>query len=293
MGPLIRILICMALLGVVAAPAAPAAEPEEREGFAGAFQLKASNGYSILAFLNERRSDGQGFVNLFVVGDEGGAIYSTRAKVTAEEVRVDLGRLGEIDLDFVPSGRRKAERSACDPQPVKFDAGHYEGTIEFRGEEGYTRASATRVPLVIRPLLSLVCGGGGGGGETLGSSLPGARLRVFDRGQARRLSLQINANRPGARMSFEATTQERRDGIDIFRAVEGVAPGSAFDYDPLLSTATLDPPAPFSGSAGFHRNALPANRWTGNLAIDFPGRSGVPLTGSKVRAGLVHAHLFP
>jgi len=293
MGPLIRILICMALLGALASPAAAAAEPEEREGFAGAFHLKASNGYSILAFLSERRSDGQGFVNLFVVGGEGGAIYSTRAKVTAEEVRADLGRLGEIDLDFVPSGMRKAERSACDPQPVKFDAGHYQGTIEFRGEEGYTRASATRVPLVIGPLLSIACGGGGGGGETLGSNLPGARLRVFARGQARRLSLQVNANRPGARMSFEATTQERRDGVDIFRAVEGVAPGSAFDYDPLLSTATLDPPAPFSGSARFHRKAPAANRWTGNLAIDFPGRSNVPLAGSKVRAGLVHAHLNP
>lgn len=292
MALLVRALICLALLGVLAAPAALAAEPEEREGFAGAFQLKASNGYSITVLAMERRSDGQGFLLIFASSEKAGVFYSTKAKVTAEGIEADLGRLGRIDVDLKLSGRKKVERSSvCDPESVKFPGGRYEGTIEFRGEEGYTRASATRVPLILSPYLNILCPGDGG--EGLGPGLPGARLRVFARGQARRLSLQVNANRPGARMFYEALTEEIRDGIEISRAVEGVVPGSSFDYDPLLRTATLDPPAPFSGSASFHRNALPANRWTGNLAIDFPGRSNVPLTGAAVRAGLVHAHLNP
>jgi hypothetical protein len=57
----------------------------------------------------------------------------------------------------------------------------------------------------------------------------------------------------------------------------------------MLRTAVLAPPAPFSGSATFYRFAKAANRWTGNLAIDFPGRARVPLVGSRFEATLVHA----
>lgn len=285
-------LACL-VLGVVAAPPASGAEEEEREGFAGAFQVKASNGYSITALVSQRRSDGQGFLLLFVTRKGNGVLYSARAKVTPDEVEADLGPLGEIDFDLVLSGREKRERSSCDPQPVEFPAGVYRGTFEFRGEEGFTRASTARTRLLIKPLLSIICPGDGGGGETFGPGLPGARLRVFARGQARRLSFQVNANRPGAQVFYEARTQEVRDGIEISRFVEGTAPGGAFDYDPLLRTATLAPPAPFSGSAGFHRAAPPTNRWTGNLAIDLPGRSDVALAGAATRAGLVHSRLSP
>lgn len=284
-------LACLAL-GVVWVPAAGAAEEEEREGFGGAFQVKASDGYSITALVSQRRSDGQGFLLLFVTRKREGVLYSTRAKVTPDEVEVDLGPLGEIDFDLVLSGREKRERSLCDPQPVEFSAGTYRGTFEFRGEESYTRASATRVPLRMRPLLNIVCGGETSI-ESSGSTLPGARLRVFARGQARRLSFQVNANRPGARVFYEARTQEMRDGIEITRFVEGIALGDAFAWDPLLRTATLTPPAPFSGGASFHRAAAPLNRWTGDLALDFPGRSNVRLAGAATRAGLVHAHLNP
>lgn len=289
--PLVAGLVCLVMCTAWVASAS--AVEEEREGFAGAFQVKASNGYSITVLASQRRSDGKGFLLLFVTRKGDGVLYSTRARVTPNEVEADLGPLGEIDLDLVLSGREKKERSSCDPQPVEFPAGQYRGTFEFRGEEGYARASATKARLVIRPLLDIVCPGDGGGGETFGSGLPGARLRVFARGQARRLSLQVNANRPGGRVFYEASTREMRNGIEISRFVEGTAPGDAFAYDPLLRTATLAPPAPFSGSARFLRAARPTNRWTGNLAIDFPGRSSVALAGAALRAGLVHSRLNP
>ena len=73
----------------------------------------------------------------------------------------------------------------------------------------------------------------------------------------------------------------------ISRDIELHFGAGAFSYDPLLRTATLAPPAPFSGRASFHRGAVLENRWTGNLAIDFPGRSNVPLTGPGIGASLV------
>ncbi|HSK50953.1 MAG TPA: hypothetical protein VK889_10735 [Solirubrobacterales bacterium] len=286
--------LCVLAIGP-AASAGPSfaalAEEEEREGWAGAFRVKASNGYSIEALILQGPGD-KGFLLLFVTHEGGGVFYSTRAKVTPDEVEADLGPLGEIDFDLVLSGRERKERSSCDPQPVEFPAGTYRGTFEFRGEEGYARASATKARLIIRPLMEIVCPGDGGG-ESGGPMLPGARLRAFSRGNADHLSLQVNANRPGARVFYEARTEEMRDGIEISRFVEGIAPRGTFSWDPLLRRATLAPPAPFSGSASFHRVAAPASRWTGDLAVDFPGRSDVRLAGAAMRAGLARAHLDP
>lgn len=234
----------------------------------------------------------RGFVLLFATRKGSSAFYATRAKVTADEVEADLGPLGEIDFDLVLSGREKEERSSCDRDPIEFPAGIYRGTFEFRGEEGFTRASATKAPLRIKPFLGIICPGSSRG-EGFSPIYPGARLRVFSRGNANHSSLQINANRPGARVFYEARTQEMRGGIEISRFVEGIVPGGAFAWDPLLRTARLAPPAPFSGSASFHRAAAPANRWTGDLAVDFPGRSDVRLAGSAFRAGLARAHLSP
>jgi hypothetical protein len=66
-------------------------------------------------------------------------------------------------------------------------------------------------------------------------------------------------------------------------------PASAFRYDPDLRTATLSPPAPFSGSATLarSRNSVPPT-WTGHLAIEFPGRE-VALAGPGMNVHLEHA----
>ena len=74
-------------------------------------------------------------------------------------------------------------------------------------------------------------------------------------------------------------------------AVSVSGPASVFGFEPGLGTATLEPRAPFSGSAVFHRGARPANRWRGDLSVDFPGLSDVSLAGTKMRANLVHAAL--
>ena len=66
---------------------------------------------------------------------------------------------------------------------------------------------------------------------------------------------------------------------------------TVFDFDPELRSAVLSPPAPFSGSALFRRGAEPANRWTGSLAVDFPGNSDVSLVGARFDVHLRHARL--
>ncbi len=58
-----------------------------------------------------------------------------------------------------------------------------------------------------------------------------------------------------------------------------------------MRTATLSPPAPFSGTASLRRdpNAV-SPLWSGNLTLAFPGHT-VPIAGPAVHVSLEHAKL--
>jgi hypothetical protein len=143
----------------------------------------------------------------------------------------------------------------------------------------------------VLPPTTSFCGSGSGYGEARGSNEVGARLRGVSFAHGRTLSFQVNKNHQTARTFFKAEIGERRDGIVIHRAVEGVAPAGAFRYDPNLKTAQLAPPQPFSGSAALVRDpdSFPP-RWSGKLTLDFLGHPDVPLAGPEVGVTLVHAH---
>lgn len=292
-------IVCAVLLfGLVTVPSSSADAP----GAVGTFRTKASNGNSIFGIAFSRRADGRGNVTLFVGKKGAGAVYFAPATVIASanatpeiihppaEIRADLGALGRIDLAFDGSSAViERSPSACHGNTIKFETGSYQGAFEFHGEEGYAEANSTSVETSIAPLLSC---GTSVGGETRGSPLPGARLRLSSHRGGRALSLQVNQNRPGARTIFEASLHERVHGIGIKRIVEGTAPSASFAFSSDLRRATLRPPAPFSGSAAFHREASPTNRLTGDLAVDFPGHSNVRLAGAGVKATLVAAQII-
>jgi hypothetical protein len=65
-----------------------------------------------------------------------------------------------------------------------------------------------------------------------------------------------------------------------------VMPGRDFSYDSRLRLALVTPPGPFSGTARFDGAAKGGQRWSGDLSVDMPGRSDVPLTGPLLRASL-------
>lgn len=138
--------------------------------------------------------------------------------------------------------------------------------------------------------MNLVCGGSSRG-ETSGPGLPGARLRLFSKRGGQVVHLQANKNRPGAATTYEATIEEQSGRIKIQRLIGGRAPAASFVFSDGLRVTTFEPPAPFDGAAVFRRNASPANRWAGDLTVDFPGRSDVPLTGASFAATLVPAEL--
>jgi hypothetical protein len=287
------VLATLAVLSVAAATVpirATATDSDLKHSFA--FKVEASNGYEIIAFAASQRADGKGEIGLIVSREDAHAFYVAPASLTATRIEADLGRLGEVSLDVVPSGKTRRLRSSCRgeaPEPASFERQSYRGTFEFNGEEGYTAAASSSPPEYNRFFLGLICGGAGGG-EVTARTLPGARLRLLSQRGSSRLDLRVNKNHPAARARFEVEVREERAGIAISRSRTLWAGAGAFRYDRALEMATLTPPAPFSGQARFRRE-VGAEVWSGNLAVDLPGRSKVPLTGAAVEASLVGARL--
>ncbi len=286
----VAIVACAVLLAAAVAAAlsparAGATDSDLKHSYA--FGLESSNGYSILAIAASERADGRGELVLFVSGGKGSVVYQAPATVTAARIDANLGKLGSVALDVVPTGRQRSLKTRCDTEsgPTKFEPQLFQGSFEFHGEEGYTDGVSSAPKEYMRFFVDLFCGSHGSG-STSGPGLPGAQLMLHARRGAYRLSAQVNKNRPGARTRFEVDLHEEREGIFITRSRTLWLGSDAFRFERGLGSAALEPPVPFSGRATFRRDAGPANRWTGTLAIDLPGRSNVPLAGSGIEATL-------
>lgn len=272
------LLLCLVLL-MAALPAASAAASLPPPG---GFRLAASHGYRIhvLAFDGDPHEE-RDEVILFVDRKNASAIYFALKGVSVTETTIaaDLGPIGSIDLHFVPTGVPREERSACSPQPIEFDSGFYEGSIDFNGEEGYTEAHATRARGEVRLAASLVCGGGLD--EGFGGHSPGARLVTRRRWSNGKLEFEATKNSPSRPSRFLASIEEKHAGMGIERSVSAVGGPGAFDFDVPAQTASLDPPTPFHGIARFHRPGKLPGFLRGSLSVDFPGHSNVRLGNSR------------
>jgi hypothetical protein len=255
------------------------------------FKLHGSHGYTISAIAYSGGGGEKGTIELTASRRGEVASYRAPASVTADAVQADLGSIAKVNVIRRPSAREKTVHPKCLGGAQTYEPGTYEGLIEFNGEKGYTRARESRVAQMPAWLVFSSHGPCGSGyGEVSGPGEPGARLRGISFAGGRSLSFQVNKNGPRARTVFTASLKERLGGIRIERTVGGEASPSAFRFGQHLRTATLSPPAPFSGSASLDRSKDSFSPiWTGDLALDFPGRTAVLLAGSDVHASLVHA----
>jgi hypothetical protein len=243
----------------------------------GAFRLSGSNGYTIYVLAAPPRAGHSGKVEIFASAKDRGASYIAPATVTETSIQADLGDLGKIAVTFQRTDR--AASAPCGNRMIRFDSGDYAGTIDFQGEEMYTSVEATSAPGIFVGF----CGSG-----VFGSS-PSERARgaeLFVRNPALGPELSVHKSRPDAAAQIDASTSEYSNGILIDRFLRLQIPGSDFTFDRRLRKATVRPPAPFSGSAHFDLGEKAGRRWSGDLSVDLPGKSGLPLTGPTLRATL-------
>lgn len=252
------------------------------------FQLQASNGYRISGiFFDGTPHEERDELVLFVVRRDAAVAYFAPAKADETSVSADLGAVGSVDLHFVPTGGSRVEQVRCgEPKRIRIESGFYEGTVDLHGEEGYVRARAGRVSATARPLVGLVCIGRSSD-EGFGGDSPGARLTVHRRAAGARTEFVARKNSPTRVARFEASIEEREGKLGVTRAVKSTAVPAAFDFAFPAKTATIKPGGPFHGTVGYDGKKGKFNRVGGNLSADFPGHSGVQLTGPHTSASMI------
>jgi hypothetical protein len=277
------------MLAVVALAAllAPAASADEtlKQGLEGSFALKATNGYKLSALIGST-GEGNGLLILSVAKKGGGATYLAHGEVTKEHVHFDLGSLGLIDLAVHQTGRKETVTPSCG-EPVPAEGLEYTGTIEFHGEEGFTEASATRARLNLKPILEIVCPGPAEGG-TSNLNAAAVQLEASLKGGPK---LGLAQKRPGARVFYSASVEEREGSLRVERRVAGALSATSFHTAPSLATATVTGTGSLSGKGTYAQGQArkhPRGTWRGNLKVDFPGRASVPIAGPGFKASLTH-----
>ncbi len=255
------------------------------------FRLHASSGYTLSAMAFEDPRTERGWVYLTMRSRHAAVLYLAPAVVGPTSIEADLGAIGRIDIDFVSSGESRTEHSDCDGKPVLVDTGHYEGTIDLVGEEGYSEVHASSAHGDVKGILNLACSGRLTSEGTGGHS-PGARLTVRHR---RGLQFKFSAmkNSPTRPARFSASVSERRGHLLILRGIEAAGAAGSFDFDVPSGMADVNPPEPFAGEASYFRPSGKTAHWQGDLSVDFPGHADVRLTGAGTRASLIRAVLNP
>jgi hypothetical protein len=259
------------------------------------------------------------------------ASYTTRGKVNRHLVKADFGRFGKVSLRFhgkrrpFPTAQRKGgkrpnKRVLCRGRRPQREVGRFRGTIEFDGQNGYTRLAVGRLHGEVRRSYRQVCRfvpvkpkhGRHGARVAVASSAPsdpfGFNLTLLSaRSRAEgaltrftAITLEAPRGLPIARRDLfsviTASRQERVGRVRIFRsAFQMAAPGrvrvSRRGVTP--QTARLALTSPFSGRARYQgvTEGSPAS-WTGNLGVRLLGSSLLPLTGPHFHAVLCRVSAF-
>jgi hypothetical protein len=217
------------------------------------------------------------------LGDQEVSEYAVNGSTSRDAIRADFRAFGEISVQFVPSGKVR-ERNLklpphCDgPKKIVRREGTFVGTIKFTGENDYTSVVATEAAGSVGTPLEFFCVKGGP------VTSPGSHQRiptVLSAGMSSgRLGFEAALLRRG-RVEFSAGETSEVEGVSILRLVTKSDRSSRFRFDRDYRTATVAPPAPFSGAATFKRGSRGSkSTWSGSLSVSFPGKSDVPLTGT-------------
>lgn len=264
------------------------------------FTLRGSNGYRIT--VSAEAEGGSDEIELSAEGRSGTAQYTVSGKVTADSIKAKFGQLGTVSVRFEPSGRERNVRvpKKCmrnRPRIVTSRLGKFIGTIKFRGERGYTQVAAHSAT--------------GGTGDPLANT-PKKMQCDFHESDAERKreleSVSLDGAPPGDQIYFSAfrlfgnfpqfippgaalpkrdrylffvLASEKVEGVSILRSSGAFGTSKDFVFDKSLTSATVRPPSPFTGSGSFLRNADGSTTWTGDLAAPLPGLGTVSLTGGN------------
>lgn len=248
------------------------------------FELQGDNGYRIAI-----GKEHDGYVRAFVSKKSTAIIYSARSlEPKGSGIKAEFPGVGRVSVRFRPQGPPRESnpfpfRGCRGGKEVK-QFGHFVGTIRFRGERGYTSVRATRVKGAIETTAKEVCKRPPSDED----SEPRAdKTELWVKSESGNEGVGFDASVTGDPFdltSFGAMVVKRRRGMQVFwwTNVTGKRGDIVIgDTRPYPLSATVTPPAPFSGSAKYQRTPDGERAWTGTLAVSLPGLGRVALTGPE------------
>jgi hypothetical protein len=285
---LLKAAAAAALLSLVLVSGARGAVSSLPRGPVNAYiYAKATNGYSA-----QLKSEGDKLRLTISRGLFPSLVYTFHGRVSGAGIHAKIADLGVIDLKFSPSGnvRHGKPPKHCDGPRATQVEGHFVGELDFHAERGVTGFDLT---------------------STKGSvAAPGWRcrkesfedyLQAAPSGSTYTLLQAIVPGRPGGFTAlaavdaehpgpigaeFSASARTHRGSVTVDHLAVALAK-NALSFDRTLTTATVDPPRPFTGNAAYCRTCATGSRWTGDLSVLLPGIDGpIAMTGSDYRPTL-------
>lgn len=278
------------------------------------FTLRGTNGYRISVSHTYGPHASRNSVTILVSRGNTLSQYSGNGKVSSNSIDASFGNLGYISVKFRQSGRviRVPEAPRCElkglfiPSTESARLGTFVGTFRFQGEGDYTEASGHRMKGGIgqwgalpRQHLNIVCLHSIKQGKLEPDAVSLQALTPRNTSNSpksesfivipRFTHNSISANHSRLKVdgyNVLGVTTEESDGLHIFRLAQARIPRSDFLFNGSLSSATISPPAPFSGTGSFQRKASGSTEWTGSLSASLPGIGAVSLAGPSFQSHL-------
>jgi hypothetical protein len=255
-------------------------------------QVRGSHGYRGRVIDIGKRA-----IYLIVHKGPASVTYQARGRRTSRDgIEVRFRGVGRVSIEFRQRGRARRSPPAedCEGRGNITRHGAFIGTIRLHGERGFTDVDSDRAAGEVVDSFEEVCRNGGGeGGQR--SDLQTAILDASTargRGLTSFLAAKLTSSSiPDFNLThYSASIFQRRGPMTVTRSVSKAAQPDSFELgEPAErpTTATISPPAPFTGAATFQLTGKSAATWTGDLAVEFPGLAGpVSLAGPKFSSEL-------
>jgi hypothetical protein len=259
------------------------------------FKIMASNGYSVSVSGSIGAPKPIRGVTLTARNSSGASVsYLAQGVATEKRIEASFGALGRISVRFHPSQPARLVRRAqnCRGPGELVHEGHFVGTIQFEGEQGYTALHASRARGQVTRSFKEVCSEGGAGqsGPIRWTMLDATSTAPVQTSfEANGLSYQPRPHGPSRFCVFLASIYERQPplkpggpGLSVIRSILATARLSAISTTTsgrVITSALVTPPAPFTGTAYYTKGQGSQGSWSGSLAANFPGRGELRLAG--------------
>lgn len=272
------------LLAAVPALASVGESPLPEEEFVEmeeevAFSLRVE-GFSVNVFAEDDGGDQTATLSI----SRGGLTtsYLAPATITDDSLAAKFGGLGELSVHFAPSPKCRGFLAIT-------------GTLTFTGEDEYVHIDAGHVAGGSTGRAFVACsdeelqeGEEGGIFEEENGVHLEAVAGAFKHGSGRRVTVDEHEGFNGRpEVYVSASRIERTEGMRVVRGATLQAPRASFRHDLKAGTATLKPPAPFTGWARLTPGRGGKGTWRGTLRLPTLGGRPIELTGPAFRAHFV------